>query len=195
MDSLNLLKPLALLPMTLDTYGLPEEEYLAIFEKKAEFACKALRVVERVAFDYNISMEPKLFWDLYQEIGYATDDACRVKQKKEDPQAIEERSYTSTTYPTTGAVFTEVQKLEKLMNTFIEQNKDGFLGEKRESNFPYDQEFLQFTEKWWESFMVYEGEEGRAYASHVFNHVSKQHLIDFLRDGFAELKTNNTRET
>jgi hypothetical protein len=60
-------------------------------------------------------MEPKLFWDLYQEIGYATDDACRVKQKKEDPQALEERSYTSTTYPTTGAVFTEVQKLEKLM--------------------------------------------------------------------------------
>ena len=119
MDSLNLLKTLALLPMTLDTYGLPENEYLAIFKEKAEFACKALRIVEHVASDYNIKMEPKLFWDLYQEIGYATDDACRVKQKKEDPQALEERSYTSTTYPTTGAVFTEVQKLEKLMNTFI----------------------------------------------------------------------------
>jgi hypothetical protein len=135
------LKTLDLLPMTLDTYGLPEEEYLAVFEKKAEFACKALRIVGRVATDYNIKMEPKLFWDLYQEIGYATDDACRVKQKKEDPQALEERSYTSTTYPTTGAVLTEVQKLEKLMNTFIEQNKDGFLGEERESNFPNDQEF------------------------------------------------------
>jgi hypothetical protein len=42
MDSLNLVKTLALLPMTLDTYGLPEDEYLAIFEKKAEFACRAL---------------------------------------------------------------------------------------------------------------------------------------------------------
>jgi hypothetical protein len=120
MDFLNLVQTLALLPMTLDTYGLAEDEYLAIFEKKAEFACKALLTVQRVASDYNIKMEPKLFWDLYQEIGYATDDACRVKQKKEDPQALEERSYTSTTYPTTGAVFTEVQKLEKLMNTFIE---------------------------------------------------------------------------
>jgi hypothetical protein len=119
MDSLNPVKPLALLPMTLDTYGLAEDEYLAIFEKKAEFACKALLTVQRVASDYNIKMEPKLFWDLYQEIGYATDDTCRVKQKKEDPQALEERSYTSTTYPTTGAVFTEVQKLEKLINTFI----------------------------------------------------------------------------
>ena len=119
MLSMLQLKTLDLLPMTLDTYGLPEKEYLTIFEKKAEFACKALRIVERVATDYNIKMEPKLFWDMYQEIGYATDDACRVKQKKEDPQALEERSYTSTTYPTTGAVFTEVQKLEKLMNTFI----------------------------------------------------------------------------
>ena len=128
--------------MTLDTYGLPEEEYLAIFEKKAEFACKAIKITARVADRYNIELEPKLWWDLYQEIGYATDDACRVKQKKEDPEALEERSYTSSTYPTTGAVFTEVQKyehyaviekslplltpesLEKLMNTLIEQNKE-----------------------------------------------------------------------
>jgi hypothetical protein len=119
MESLNLVQTLALLPMTLDTYGLAEDEYLVIFEKKASFACRALGIVRRVASRYNIELEPKLFWDLYQEIGYATDDACRVKQKKEDPQALEERSYTSTTYPTTGAVFTEVQKLEKLMNTFI----------------------------------------------------------------------------
>jgi hypothetical protein len=186
--------------MTLDTYGLSEDKYFAIFEKKAEFACRALGIVKRIAFRYNIKLDPKLFWDLYQEIGYATDDACRVKQKKEDPEALEERSYTSTTYPTTGAVFTEVQKLEKLMNTFILNQAmpdDQYDEEKeeRESNFPNDQEFLQFTEEWWRSFMVYEGEEGRAYASHVFNHVSKQHLIDFLRDGVVEFKLTTPGKT
>ena len=124
MPSMLQLKTLDLLPMTLDTYGLPEEEYLAVFEKKAEFACKALRIVGRVATDYNIKMEPKLFWDLYQEIGYATDDACRVKQKQEDPEALEARSYTSSTYPTTSAVFTEVQKLTKLITGFIENLKE-----------------------------------------------------------------------
>jgi hypothetical protein len=46
MLSMLQLKTLDLLPMTLDTYGLPEEEYLTIFEKKAEFACKAIRIVE-----------------------------------------------------------------------------------------------------------------------------------------------------
>jgi hypothetical protein len=124
MLSMLQLKTLDLLPMTLDTYELPEEEYLTIFEKKAEFACKALRIVERVATNYNIKMEPKLFRVLYQEIGYATDDACRIKQKKEDPQAVEERSYTSTTYPTTGAVCTEVQKLDKVITEFIKELKE-----------------------------------------------------------------------
>jgi hypothetical protein len=39
------LKTLDLLPMTLDTYGLPEDDYLAVFEQKAEFACKTLLTV------------------------------------------------------------------------------------------------------------------------------------------------------
>ena len=124
--------------MTLDTYGLPEEEYLAIFEQKAEFACKALLTVQRVADNYRMKLDAKLFWDLYQEIGYAADDSCRIKQKQQDPEALEARSHTSTTYPTTAAVFTEVQKLDKLIRTFIKENEEGFLGEERVSNFPND---------------------------------------------------------
>ena len=123
MLSMLQLKPLDLLPMTLDTYGLPEEEYLAIFKEKAKFACRALVITKRVADSYYIELEPKLFWDLYQEIGYATDDACRVKQKQEDPEALEARSYTSTTYPTTSAVFTEVKKLDKIITEFIKELK------------------------------------------------------------------------
>ena len=123
MPSMLQLKTLDLLPMTLDTYGLPEEEYLAVFEEKAKFACTALGIVKRIAFRYNIELEPKLFWDLYQEIGYATDDACRVKQKQEDPEALEARSYTSTTYPTTAAVFAEVQKLEQLIQSVIKSKE------------------------------------------------------------------------
>lgn len=118
------LKTLDLLPMTLDTYGLSEEEYLAIFEQKAEFACKAMRIAARVGDSYNIKLDPKLWWDLYQEIGYATDDACRVKQKKEDPEALEERSYSSSTYPTTATVCTAVQNLDKVITEFIKELKE-----------------------------------------------------------------------
>ena len=117
------LKTLDLLTMTLDTHGLPEEEYLAIFEEKAEFACKAMKIAGRVADSYNIKMEPKLWWDLYQEIGYATDDACRIKQKQENPEALEARSHTLISQPTTGAIYTEMQKLDDLIRTFTEELK------------------------------------------------------------------------
>ena len=117
------LKTLELLPMTLDTYGLPEDEYLAVFEQKAEFACKTLLTVQRVADSYSIKLDAKLFWDLYQEIGYATDDACRIKQKTQDPEALEARSHSSNIYPTTAAVFTEVQKLEQLIQSVIESKE------------------------------------------------------------------------
>jgi hypothetical protein len=117
------LKTLNLLPMTLDTYGLPEKEYLSVFEEKAEFACKALNIVLKVAKSQNIDLSLKLFWDLYQEIGYAADDACRIKQKVQDPEALEARSYSSSTYPTTGAVFTEVQKLKQLIQSVIKSKE------------------------------------------------------------------------
>jgi len=47
---------------------------------------------------------------------------------------------------------------------------------------PDDHELLHFIEDWWRGYVVYEGEEGRAYATTVFNTISKQHLVDFLRD-------------
>jgi len=118
------LKTLDLLTMTLDTYGLSEEEYLTVFEEKAEFACRAMKIAKRVADGYCIKLEPKLWWDMYQEICYAADDACRVKQKQQDPEALEARSYSSSTYPTTAAVFAEVQKLDKLISTFINELKE-----------------------------------------------------------------------
>lgn len=117
------LKTLDLLPMTLDTYGLPDDEYLTVFEQKAKFACKALLTVQRVADSYGIKLDAKLYWDLYQEIGYAADDACRVKQKQQDPEALEARSHSSNIYPTTAAVFTEVQKLEELIQSVIKEKE------------------------------------------------------------------------
>jgi hypothetical protein len=48
-----------------------------------------------------------------------------------------------------------------------------------------------FVEDWWRGYVAYEGEEGRAYVTNVFNTISKQHLIDFLRDALIELGEQN----
>ena len=129
------LKTLESLLMTIETYGLPEEKYLEIFKEKVEFICKALKVVDRVTQDYNIKLEPRLFWNLFQESSYAADDACRVHQKQHNPEALEARSYDPVSYPTTSKVFDEVQKLEELMKQFIDQNKNTLLATELASGF------------------------------------------------------------
>jgi len=48
-----------------------------------------------------------------------------------------------------------------------------------------------FVEDWWRGYVIYEAEEGRAYAVDVFSTISKEHLIDFLRDALAELGEQN----
>ncbi len=49
-----------------------------------------------------------------------------------------------------------------------------------------DYELSQFTDDWWRGYVIYEGEEGRAYVTNVFNTISKEHLVDFLRDALIE---------
>ena len=51
---------------------------------------------------------------------------------------------------------------------------------------PDDHKLLHFIEDWWRGYVVYEEEKGPAYATHVFNTISKQHLVDFLRDALIE---------
>ncbi len=49
-----------------------------------------------------------------------------------------------------------------------------------------DWALLHFVEDWWWGYVVYGAEDGRAYATNVFNTISKQHLADFLRDALIE---------
>jgi hypothetical protein len=49
-----------------------------------------------------------------------------------------------------------------------------------------DYELSQFTDDWWRGYVIYEEEEGRAYVTNVFNTISKEHLVDFLRDALIE---------
>jgi hypothetical protein len=115
------LKELESLLMTIETYGLPEEKYLEIFKEKVEFICKALKVVDNVTTKHGIELEPKLFWNLFQESSYAADDACRVYQKQHEPEALEARSYDSISYPTTAKVFDEVQELKNLLQQYKDE--------------------------------------------------------------------------
>ena len=82
--------------MAFDTYGIPEEDYLVIFEKKAEFAMKALLLLLNTAFIHNIKLSElgeKFTWDLFSELAYETDEEARLIQKERNPEQVKRRMY------------------------------------------------------------------------------------------------------
>jgi hypothetical protein len=77
--------------MSIDTYGLPSEQYEEFFEDNVVFsaklyvkACQILKDKGAGAIDFKTTL------DLYQEAVYQTNDDCRRYQKVNNPEAIKE---------------------------------------------------------------------------------------------------------
>jgi len=60
--------------MKLDSCGIPEEQFIEIFQKKAQFLGRLLIVFHPGSRQI---MEEKLAWDLFQECIYATEAEAR----------------------------------------------------------------------------------------------------------------------
>jgi len=135
--------------MAFDTYGIPEEDYLNIFENKAAFAMKALLLLSNTAFKYNIKLidlGEKFTWSLFSELAYETDEEARLIQKEKNPEEVKRRMY-DTIVVSRDEMMEEIKSVNaktealtdyiaELSKKFVEQNKDGFLGEDRDSNSP-----------------------------------------------------------
>lgn len=135
--------------MAFDTYGIPEEDYLNIFEKKAEFAMKALLLLLNTAFIHNIKLSElgeKFTWSLFSDLAYETDEEARLIQKERNPEEVKRRMH-DTIVVSRDEMMEEIKSVNaktealtdyiaELSKKFVEQNKDGFLGEDRDSNFP-----------------------------------------------------------
>ena len=79
--------------MSIDTYGLPSEQYEEFFEDNVVFsaklyvkACQILRDNGAGAIDFKTTL------DLYQEAVYQTNDDCRRYQKANNPEAIKDNN-------------------------------------------------------------------------------------------------------
>jgi hypothetical protein len=77
--------------MSIDTYGLPSEQYEEFFEDNVAFsaklyvkACQILKDNGAGAIDFKTTL------DLYQEAVYQTNDDCRRYQKANNPEAIKD---------------------------------------------------------------------------------------------------------
>jgi hypothetical protein len=95
--------------MSIDTYGLPSEQYEEFFEDNVTFAaklyvkaCQILRDNGAGAIDFKTTL------DLYQEAIYGTNDDCRKYQKVNNPEAIKDNDLFGLT-PSREELMAEIQ--------------------------------------------------------------------------------------
>jgi len=100
--------------MALDTYGLPEEQYLEIFKDKSLFVLKAFAAMLSVADENDIKLKvftDKFLWDMFQEIAYSTDEEARLTQKELDPEEVKKRQYDSIIVPSREDLMEEIKSV------------------------------------------------------------------------------------
>ena len=77
--------------MSIDTYGLPSEQYEEFFEDNIRFAAQLyLKTCNIISAEGAGSVDFKTVLDMYQEAVYATNDDCRKYQKANNPEAIKD---------------------------------------------------------------------------------------------------------
>jgi hypothetical protein len=135
-------KPLSLIhstlllsAMSIDSYGLPSEQYEEFFEDNVTFAaklyvkaCQILRDNGAGAIDFKTTL------DLYQEAIYGTNDDCRKYQKTNNPEAIKDNDIFSLTtsreelMEEIQAVNVKVEALVDYIARLVETTTDGLNG-------------------------------------------------------------------
>ena len=110
--------------MSIDTYGLPSEEYEEFFEDNIRFAAQLyLKTCNILSAEGAGSVDFKTVLDMYQETVYATNDDCRKYQKANNPEAIKDTDLFGI-YPSREDMMEEI----KAVSAKVEALTD-YLGE------------------------------------------------------------------
>ena len=111
--------------MSIDTYGLPSDQYVKFFKDNIRFAARLyLDTCNILSAEGVGNVDFKTVSDMYQEAVYATNDACRRYQKTNNPDALKENDPYAILTPSREELMVEIQavnaKVETLTNYVTE---------------------------------------------------------------------------
>jgi hypothetical protein len=85
------LTPKLLILMSIDSYGLTNDQYTEFFHKNVRFAAKLYLDTCNILTGEGVgNVDFKTVLDMYQEAVYATNDDCRRYQKSNNPEALKD---------------------------------------------------------------------------------------------------------
>jgi len=110
--------------MSIDTYGLPSEQYEEFFHKNIRAAAKLYLDTCNILSSEGVgNVDFKTVSEMYQEAVYTTNDDCRRYQKSNNPEALKDTDLLGI-YPSREELLAEIQavnaKVEALNNYVAE---------------------------------------------------------------------------
>jgi hypothetical protein len=110
--------------MSIDTYGLPSEQYTEFFHKNIRAAAKLYLDACNILSSEGVgNVDFKTVSEMYQEAVYTTNDDCRRYQKSNNPEALKDTDLLGI-YPSREELLAEIQavnaKVEALNNYVAE---------------------------------------------------------------------------
>ena len=106
--------------MSIDTYGLPSEQYVKFFKDNVRFAARLyLDTCNILSAEGAGNVDFKTVSNIYQETVYATNDDCRRYQKSNNPDALKDDVIYGLG-PTREELMAEVQALSAKVDRLLE---------------------------------------------------------------------------
>ena len=97
--------------MSIDTYGLPTEQYVKFFKDNVRFAARLyLDTCNILSAEGAGNVDFKTVLDMYQETVYATNDDCRRYQKTNNPEALKDTDLLGI-YPSREEMLEEIRSV------------------------------------------------------------------------------------
>ena len=97
--------------MSIDTYGLPSEQYVKFFKDNVRLAARLyVDACNILSAEGAGNVDFKTVLDMYQEAVYATNDDCRRYQKTNNPEALKDTDLLGI-YPSREELLEEIKSV------------------------------------------------------------------------------------
>lgn len=106
--------------MSIDTYGLPSEQYVKFFKDNVRLAARLyVDACNILSAEGAGNVDFKTVLDMYQEAVYATNDDCRRYQKTNNPEAIKDTDLLGI-YPSREEMMEEIKAVSAKVEALTE---------------------------------------------------------------------------
>ncbi len=107
--------------MSIDTYGLPTEQYEEFFEDNVKFAAQLyLKTCNVLSAEGVGNVDFKTALEMFNDAVYATNDDCRRYQKANNPDALKQNDDIFALGPTREELLAEIQAVNTKVEVLVD---------------------------------------------------------------------------